>query len=572
MSIRPQTGSFITKSARLALVAICALLLSGKAAQAQSKMKPIAVVAVNSIDSLFQDADFVGGLGGMPAVSAQYQPMLKGFTPGLDHSRPIGLIVQSDGMMPSGALCLPVTDLKQLLAVLQNFGVTSEEGPDGTLQIGAQGQTLFAKEVDGWALLSMMPQMLEGLPANPGELFSSLTKDYDLGIRVNVQNVPEQFKQMAFSQVQAGMEAGMQKSDEESDEQFEARKEIAKLQVEQIQQVIQDLNELTFGLSLDGEKQRAFFDFVYTAVAGSKLAEQAALNSDPKTDYAGFFQPDAAMMMSFASKVGESDVAQIEQMFGTLTKQVETAIDENAEDASDEEREIIKSAIADFMQAFKTTLEAGKMDGGAVLNVSPNSLSFVSGGFIGDPSKIESGLKKLTELAKEKESKFPGVNWNASNHSDVQFHTLNIPIPAGGDEDEENARKLFGETIDLAVGIGKQSVYFSAGRGCVEAIKGIIDTSAASPQKSVPPMEMTFALSQIMATVQGFADEDERAPLEMITGMLTNEANGRDHVRIVVQPIPNGARTRVELEEGVLRAIGMGAMAAQMQGAGAGGF
>ena len=52
--------------------------------------------------------------------------------------------------------------------------------------------------------------------------------------------------------------------------------------------------------------------------------------------------------------------------------------------------------------------------------------------------------------------------------------------------------------------------------------------------------------------------------------MLANEANGRDHVRIVKQPIPNGARTRIEVEEGVLRSIGMAVMQAQEQGAGAG--
>ena len=56
----------------------------------------------------------------------------------------------------------------------------------------------------------------------------------------------------------------------------------------------------------------------------------------------------------------------------------------------------------------------------------------------------------------------------------------------------------------------------------------------------------------------------------MVATMLEENVEGRDHVRIVVQPIPNGARTRIEAEEGVLRAIGMAVMQAQMQAAGAG--
>ena len=566
MSIRP----FPTKPLLLALAATFALI-AGPAAQAQnSKSKPIAIITLNSINNLLEDVNFIGSLAGQPRMADQIRPFV-GMLQGLDNDQPIGLVVQSDGVSPGGAICIPVTDIKMLLGGLQMFGVTHEDGPNGTVQIGAQGQTLFAKEANGWAYISMMPQMLENVPDNPGELFGALTKDYDLGIRLHVQNIPEAFKQMAISQLEAGMQAGMNKLDSESDEQYEARKAMTKIQVDQLKQAAKDLDELTFGIAVDGEQQRTFIDIAYTAVAGSVLAEKINLNSDPRTDFAGFFQPDAAMMMTFASKIGESDVAQMEQMFGALSKQINTAIEEEVDTESKENNDLLKSAVDDFLQSVKATLQAGKLDGGAVLNISPSAISFVAGGFNADPAKLESGFKKLVEIAEDEEEKFPGVNWNAGRHGEVQFHTLNIPIPEGGDEDEENARKLFGDTVDIAVGIGKETAYFAFGRDCVEAIKGIIDTSAASPQKSVPPMEMTFALAQIMEAASAFVDEDEKPQLEMIANMLTNEANGRDHVRIVVQPIPNGARTRIEAEEGVLRAIGMGAMAAQMEAAGAGG-
>lgn len=574
MSIRSRCRRIAAQSFLVAMATTLALVTSAKA-HAQGEMKPIAVVTLNSINNILEDVNFIGSLAGQPRMADQVRPFV-GMIQGLDNDQPIGLVIQSDGMSPSGALCVPCTDLKMMLGGMAMFGVTQEDGPNGTIQIGAQGQTVFAKEKDGWAYISMMPQMLENVPADPGALFGALTSEYDLGIRVHVQNIPEAFKQMALSQLEAGMESGMQKLDNETDEQYEARKQMTKVQVDQLKQAAQDLDELTFGLAIDGEQQRTFIDIVYKAVAGSKLAEQIAVNADPRTDFAGFFQPDAAMMMSFASKVSESDVAQMEQMFGAVMKQVETAIDSEADDATDEEKELIKSAVNDFMLALKATMQAGKMDGGAVVNVSPSSLSLVAGGFVADPAKVEDGIKKLTQLAKEKESEFPGVNWNSSSHKDVQFHTLNIPIPAG-DDDEEKARQLFGDTVDVAIGIGKETAYFALGRDCVEAIKGIMDVSAASPQKSVPPMEMTFALSQIMEAAVGLMDDDEndKAQVEMMANMLANEAKGRDHVRIAVTMIPNGARTRIEAEEGVLRTIGMAAMAAQMekmQGAGANEF
>ncbi len=562
--------SLATKSLVVALVSLFGLSITTKAQAQGSKMKPIAVVALNSVNNILEDVNFIGSLGGQPRLADSVRPFV-GMVQGLDNDQPIGLVVQSDGITPSGAICVPCKDLKMMLGGMAMFGIAHEDGPDGTIQISTQGQNLVAREANGWAFISTSLEMLDGAPADPGALFGELTSEYDLGIRVHVQNIPEAYKQIALSQLEAGMEAGMQQLEGESDEQYEARKEMAKVQVDQLKQAAQDLDELTLGLAIDGQQQRTFLDIVYTAVAGSKLADQISVNSDTKTDFAGFFQPDAAMMVSFASKVSESDVAQVEQMFGAIMKQIETSIDNEGDLEAEEDREAVKSAAADFMEALKATLLAGKMDGGAVLNVSPSSLSFVAGGFVGDPTKVESGLKKLAGVAKsvaEKEGEeIPAVNWNSGSHKDVQFHTLNIPIPQGGD-DEEKARQLFGDTVDIAVGIGKQTAYFALGRDCMEAVKGIMDTSAASPQKSVPPMEMTFALTQIMQAAAAMVDDEDKPQIEMMANMLANEAKGRDHVRIAVTMIPNGARTRIEAEEGVLRTIGMAAMAAQMEAAG----
>jgi len=570
----PKNVQATMRTACTLLMVCCAAMCVARltsVAQAQPsswETGPVAVISINSIDNILEDMNFVGSLAGQPKLGDEYQPMLAGFAPGLDGSKPIGLIVNVGEMGPSGALCVPVTDLKQLVDNLPLPGVSAEEEPDGTLVISVQGQPFFAREAGGWTFVSMSPEMLEGVPEDPSKIIGALTQDYDIGVRLSVQNVPEHFRDMAVAQLQMGMEAGLQQQGEETDAQFAARRELSQVQIEQVKVAINELDELTFGLALDGEKLRSYFDIVYTAVPGSKLAEKIALNSDPKTNFAGFFQPDAAMMLSFASKTSESDVAQVEQMFEAVRKQLGAAIDKEADTASDEERALIKSAMNDFLDAFLSTLQKGVMDGGAVLNLSPSSATLIAGGLVGDPSKVESGLKKLTELAAKKESKFPGVDWDADSHADVKFHTLSIPIP----NDKAEPRQLFGDSMEVAVGIGKESAFFALGRDCLEAVKRVIDTSAANPKKSVAPMEMTFALKQIMEVAASLADERDKPNIQMVAEMLANIADGRDHVRIVVQPIPNGARTRIEAEEGVLRAIGMAVMQAQMEAASAGGF
>lgn len=565
-------------SAQATLLVACSLVAAHTSlvglAQAQSagEMKPLAVVALSGYDALVEDLNFAGSLAGNPQMGGMLEGMImmstqgKGLV-GFDKTNPIGVVIQTDGADFAGAACLPVTDLQNLLALLQPppFSMNAEDAGGGVTKLSGPGQTVFIREANGWAFVSPMQPMLDALPEDPAKSLTSITQEYDFGARVNVQNVPEQYRQQAIDALETGMKAGLQPMPNESEEQFAARKEMTAAQLEQLKQMINDLDEVTIGLALDGPEQRAYLDFVYTAVPGTKLAKQLAMYDESRTNFAGFFQPDAAMMMSFASKMTEADIAQVDQMFGAIRKQVKTAVEQEAELPNEEARQAMQSAMDDLLDACQATLQAGMMDGGAVLNLAPNSVTFVAGCFIGEPAKVESGLKKIEEVIKQEED-FPGVQWNADSHRDVSFHTLTLPIP----EHEEEPRQMFGETIELAVGIGKESVYFALGRDCLEKAKSVIDASLAKPQKSVPPMEMTVSLKQIMQMVAAYADEDDKQVAETITNMLDNEAVGRDHVRIVMQTIPNGIRTRIEAEEGVLRAIGMAAMQAQMQAAGAG--
>ena len=527
-----------------------------------AEMKPMALLTLSGYDALKEDINFIGSLAGQPQMAAQFEPFIMGFVQGLNKSQPLGAVIQTDGMTFGGAICLPIADFATFLTNLKAFGIESSDAGDGITQIAANGQVLFGKQGNGWAYLSMIPSMLENLPADPGKVFGELSNEYDLGIRANVQNVPEAYRQMAIQQIKAGMEAGMKPMPNESDEQFQTRKAMTNVQVEQLERVINEIDELTVGLAVDSKGQRSFFDFVYTAVQGTKLAEQLADLGNAKTNFAGFFQPSAAGMLMMASNMQESDIAQMEQMFGTFRAQVEKAIDDESNLPTDAAKTTAKSAANDFMDAMLATIKAGLMDGGAVLNLTPQSLSLVAGGFIGDPAKIESGLQKLADLGKD-DPDMPAINWNSESHAGVEFHTFSVPTP-----DDAEPRQMFGDTIDMAVGIGKQSVYFSLGRDCVAAAKKVIDDSAANPGKAIAPMEMSASLGQILKTVAAF-DNDEI--LQMVSDSLENEAAGRDHVRIVAQPIENGLRTRFELEEGVMRAIGVAAKAQQQkQAVGAG--
>ena len=362
--------------------------------------------------------------------------------------------------------------------------------------------------------------------------------------------------------MKSGMEQGLQRKEGEDDETYEARRKMAEAQMEQVERMVNEIDDVTFGWAIDAKEQKTFIDFVYRFVAGSKMAKQIASYDKPRTNFAGFYQPDSAVTMSFASKADpqliKEDMEQFKAVIDTMRKQAEKAIDEENDLPDQAARNALKGAMNDFLDAAQATIEGGQMDGGATVVLHPDSLTVVAGALIKQPEKVESALKKIAAVG-EKEPDFGGVQWNAANHAGVNFHTMSVPVP----EDQEEARQMLGEKVDVAIGIGPDSVYLALGRDNLNAINQAIDASKAEPNKEVSPFELSFSLGPIMETAAANGKEDDREILQSISDLLSNSAQGRDHLRITGQFIPNGLKYRIEAEEGVLRAVGKGVSEAQ---------
>ncbi len=551
------------------MTAACGLVLAlAPSAMAQAPAepaKPIAVVGLTSYDELMQDADYLGGLLGQPGASQMAEMMLQQMTmgkglAGLDKSRPLGVIVQASGMAPSFGICLPVSDQAALLGVAGGFGAQTQDMGNGVTQVTMMGQDGYAKNTGTWTLLSMAPDALESLPADPGTVLGPLTTEYDLAFQVNVQNLPEAWRQMATDMMSNAAKAGVTQLPDESAEDFAARQAQLDTAMKAQQQQFLEMDQFTVGLAIASEMQKVLLDFGYTAVPGTALAEQMAANSQATTNFAGFAQPDAAASMSFAAKVTGATMQQISDGMRQVREQTNANIDKESTGAT---AEALKAAAADFIDAFEATAKAGSMDGGAVLLANAGSLTFVAGGLVTEPAKIESGLKKLTEAAAgDADVKLPPVQWSAATHGDVTFHVMQVPVP------DEKAKTLFGDTCDVVVGLGPQSAYVAFGRNAQDELKKVIDASASAPGKAIPPMEATVSLGKMLTMAQSIADDDKKPMLGMVAGMLTSDSSGKDHLHMIAEGVPSGMRMRLEVEEGVLKAAGTAAMMGAMPGAG----
>lgn len=534
----------------------------------------IAVVALSGYQSVLDDVNYLGGILGRPGQADMVEMMVNMSTqgqgiPGLDKEMPWGVVVEANGMNLSQVVCLPTNDLAGVLDLVKNFQVNAADAGDGVteLTMPQSPRPLFVKQVGDWVFAANSAEMLDNPPADPTAMMQELLTEYDLGIRFMAQNVPPMYKQMAIGGLTSGVEQGLVPKEGETDEQFEARKKIAMAQVEELKSLVEDADEVTIGLAIDESQRRLVVDASMTALPGTKTALEAAANMNPTTNFAGFAKENAAMLVRISAETPEESraeqEAQVRAQMEPMRKQIMDELDSEEElDDKEEARAVIKEAAGEMFDALMETIIAGRFDM-AMSGIADESNQYVIGaGQIESPEKIESALKKFGELASN-EGDAPEVEWNAATHGNANFHKLRLPVP----EKVKQQRPELGDMVDLVVGIAPQAVYFGLGPDVMPQVTAAMDASAANLGAATPLAEMDISLNKVLAA--GGNDDD---PMQAMLKDALKGSEDSDHVRIKAQGITNGGRYRIEVEEGVLKALGIvGTAAAQKAAAAQGG-
>jgi hypothetical protein len=469
---------------------------------------------------------------------------------GLDKTKPLGVIVQTDDDNNFQVLAfIPVTDLKKVLDTLSLLQVEAEEKGDGIYEIQAATpagpQSLYVKQSGAWAFVGQTSDGLAQLPANPTQLLTGLQNDYDIAVRAHVQNIPEGYRQMAVAAVEAGIQQGFVEVGDQQNADADLQQKLAGAQMKSLKVIIEGTDHVTIGWQIDSNAQTTHLDFSLVAVPGSQLAKQAAGLADSKSAFAGFLAPEAAACLNFSSHSSEEDIQQALSMLQTARKRAMQAIDEEADLPSDTARDALKSAVGQLMDVLVATVKSGTMDGGMLLELDPAAVTLAAGMHLIDAAKVETALKQVVELAKD-EADMPRIDWGVDEHAGVTFHKATVPIADG------NVSQIFGETTDVVVGIGTSNLYVGIGKDAIGTLKTAIDRSKTRADAVVAPATFVLSLGKIMSFAAPLAGN----PAVGAVAEALNQSAGTDHINITVKPISDGFTYRIEVEKGVLTALG----------------
>lgn len=524
---------------------LAALLVVPVASLRAQAVQPAVVISVASVDEQFADARYLMRAAGLD----QFLEIIdagQGFAQGVDSTRPIGAYLTVSGMSPEVVGFVGVTDLDSVLALIAGQVGPAQDVEGGLKKVSVSDQSIFIKEQNGWAFFANSSELLANPPADPVAVLGGLNNDYNVAIQVNVQNIPAELRDMAVFYVRQQFEQSLQQElADDTVELKEMRAKASRAMMANLEQAVRQMDQYTIAWGVDDTSKSTFIDMTATAVAGSELANRIA-NQSTASKFTGFLLPDAAMNMNMAANLAQEDVEYTLSLVQLMRSQAMNELDADT-NLNDDERAAAKEVLGGFIDVLYDTIESGRMDGGAALLLAPAGLTFAAGGHVADGKALDGLLRRVAELAKD-EPDFPGISFGADSHGDVQFHTMRFPMPPGNEE----ARAVLGDELEVAFGIGGQSAFLAFGRDSVQTLKNVIDKSAQGAERELPVMQLNVALSPIMAFAAAFSEDATVAGL----AAAMQAVDGSDKIVITGRAIPNGQTSRIELQEGAIRAIG----------------
>jgi hypothetical protein len=532
----------------------------GRAAEGtDGGLKPLVAVSVSSYDQILKNIAFIGQLGGDPELGKTAEAALKQALQtedlaGLDKTRPWGLVVQTDGQQQFPVFgFVPVTDLKALLKSLEPVVGKAEE-EKGAYEIDFHGNRLYVREKKGWAFVANSTEILAHTPADPLTLLGGLNKTYDLAVQVTFKNIPPFFRMMMMAPLQSGFQQGMDRRPGETDEEYNVRTKVGRQALEQVTQLLGDLDTFVLGVAVDQAAATARLEYTLTALPGTKTAQQMAPPSHGplKTGLAGLRPTDAAVTAYYVGELSPADAAQIQSAIDSAKQNASQELEKQSLTA--EQLQEAKKLLGQMIDVVKETVTDRKLDVGVAAWMNAKLLTVVAGSRAVDTAKLDKLLKEVAAQAIKDNSNAAGmIKLDAENYLGFRFHTASIPMNDLGEL--PHLRELVGQSLEVVVAIGEDSVYLAAGRDPVAKIKQVIQQSQAQAGKASGPGEVTIDVAPITELVAGIADESGKPIANKVLAIL-QKSPGKAHVTLTPMPIPGGVQVRIEFQEGLLRLIG----------------
>lgn len=515
-----------------------------RADAATASTDPIVVMTVASLNKLMQDVSYISGVMGQPQAGGIFTMMAGSVTQGLDTSRPIGILVPMVDGAPEPIGVLPTADVESMLKRLEGQTGPADKLDDGTFVVAAGPSLVYIRQVGQWAVIARNRELIDLVPADPMSLMTGLGDNYDIALRLSIQEIPLGLREMLVDQLSQGFEQTIARQQGNNDQMAE----LSKSQLDQLNMLIREADKLMFGININPNKRVMSIDTEFTAAPGTTLAEMYAGQLPIPSKFTAVLKGDPAIRYHAAASVSPKLIESSSASMDMVMASVQKALDDQDRIGDDVKAEI-EEMLGGLVDLINKTMMEGKYDVGVIGMAGDNMLKLAGGMFVHDGDEVAAWVKKLdAKLSQIPDA--PKFSFDESTYKGVTMHSVVIDIPARAEE----SRRLLGEKAVITLGTAPQAVYFAFGQGSVTAMRALIDSADVDTGDLAarPLGQMRVKFLPLLRLAQSMK------PNDAVAAVIDAIAVGgdSDYVSLVANVIDNGQTSNIEIGEGVLKAIG----------------
>lgn len=507
-------GGFLGTLVFLLLIAATSSVGAADSDAQSLPRRPYYSLFAASIDRLVEACNVVFDSVDRPDLAASFSERRKSYRDfaGIERDKPLGLMSVWNETKSADIVFLPVENINELLTTA-TMGVGFHSAGPNRFEIERPVTPYHALVRNNYVFFADSLASIQALNVTPDQLTRSFRDRYDVALVLDLKQIPQAIKVRYVEEMRSLIEPWLQQQDDEPPETANLRKAVGKMALDLFQRIVIDTVEVAVGGRLDPKSRHLIFEVVVEAGRGSPLATGLNRVISRRSEFAPMISSDVPAGLALNLPLG-SLVAQVV--------------------GSSRETSVKSDPLEVGVQLVGS--ELGKLSLIAVVRGDQT---------VELNSAVPHWIIKLDESGK-----FASLRESFDIHEGVVFHSM---FPR---ETPAMLTQLVGTDTEIIVGQSADILWFGIGspETLLEQMKSAIDSvGKSSESRSIAPLvRARFQAKQL----------PELLPPDRISSNLDADASkrafakGQDGFSLVLEPVSNGIKLRIEAEEGFVRLIG----------------
>ncbi len=381
---------------------------------------------------------------------------------------------------------------------------------------------------------------------NPEKLTRSMTSRYDVSIAYDLTSIPKATLQVFIGFLKNAAETELQQRDDEPDGAYKIRRANGVSILTLLEQAATQTERVVIGVNKSKNEGKAIIEASVHATPGSDFAKYLKAIGGKRSYFDALNKEDSPFTVSVSWALDTREKKSALETLEGLEEEIGLRLLEEGEQ---------DPAFSRLFEILRETADAGHVDILAQMVGNPeDKFVFVGGMKLVGGNGFATSLEKLIDRLSDIEA-LNAVELNVDSHAGMQIHRIQ------GKQIRREDKRLYGNEPSLYIGSTAKAVWFAVGEDqAISALKDAMDTvtqaqRAGRNRTQSAPLTITINAGRWLGLGPVEGEEDRPRPLDAFAKEAFTPEN--DEVKLEVQTTDDGARVRIEVNEGFLRLLGL---------------